>query len=372
MKASIRLGSIAGIEVGIHYSLFVVLALVSWSLASGFLPDEYPGWATVTYWSTGLVCALMLFVSVLAHELAHSLVAKARGFRVQGITLFILGGVSNLKADAGKAVDEFVIAVVGPLASLALSAVLWIAVISLQDNSTPIAAVVWYLALLNLLLAVFNMLPAYPLDGGRVLRSVVWAITGSLSKATTIASRGGQIVGIGLMGLGALEVFQGFVLQGLWFALIGWFLHSTATGNLRQGAFEDTARGIKVKDVMEEDPLTIAPDVSLSDAVYEYLVNRGARSLPVCEGNTLVGIITITDVKGVPQHTWSSIRVRDAMTPAPLRQVRPDDDLFHALSLLGEHSIHQVPVMDGDRLVGLLSRAHVIQHLHRRAELGIE
>ena len=167
MKASIRLGKIAGVDIGIHYSWFAVLVLVSWSLAEGFLPNRYPGWSTGVYWATGFFAALLLFVSVLVHELAHSLVARARGVPVEGITLFLLGGVSNLRADARRAVDEFVISVVGPLTSFVLAGIFWAGAVALRHSETPAAAVVWYLALINLILALFNLLPAFPLDGGR-------------------------------------------------------------------------------------------------------------------------------------------------------------------------------------------------------------
>ena len=213
MKSSIRLGKIAGVDVGIHYSWFAVLALVSWSLSRGLLPEHFPGWSGHAYWATGVLAALALFASVLVHELAHSLVAKARGFPVEGITLFLLGGVSNLKAESRHPRDELVISAVGPLTSLGLAAFFGLALALLRDSdastassvwfltmvdlaNSPLAAVVWYVALVNLLLAGFNLLPAFPLDGGRVLRSVVWGFTGSLSRATGVAARGGQIVAI--------------------------------------------------------------------------------------------------------------------------------------------------------------------------------
>ena len=388
MKASIHLGKIAGVDVGIHYSWFAVLALVTWSLSDGFLPQHFRGWAAAVYWGTGIAAALLLFASVLFHELAHSLVAKARGFPVRGITLFLLGGVSNLTAESRRARDEFVISAVGPLSSLALAAAFGIATYAFQDgrardaadlwllttvsvSNTPLAAVVWYLALVNLLLAAFNLLPAFPLDGGRVLRSVIWATTGSLSRATSIAARGGQVVGILLMGLGALQAFQGNFLGGLWYAFVGWFLHGAATSSRRAVTAEAEFEGIRVIDVMDRQPATIGPEASIPEAVYEHFMRPGVRSLAVCEGASLVGIITLADIKGVPREWWPRLTVRDRMTPMPLRQVEPGDRLFHAFDLLGQHSIHQAPVLEGDRLVGMLSRAHIIRYLHARKELGI-
>lgn len=373
MKPSISLGRIAGVKIGIHYSLLLVLALVTWSLAEGFLPDQYRGWATRTYWATGLLSAIMLFVSVLIHELAHSVVAKARGFHVEGITLFLLGGVSNLKIDANKARDEFVIASVGPLTSFGLSAIFWVALQVLSNRDAPVAAVIWYLAVINLLLGAFNLLPAFPLDGGRVLRSIVWAATGSLPRATRIAAFGGRMFGIVLMGLGALQALLfGNILGGIWIAFVGWFLHKNASGSARETALQSSVKGVLVKDVMDTDPVTVGPDVALSEVVFDYFLRRGVRSLPVCDGESLLGIISVTDIRSVPRERWESLRVRDNMTPLPLKHVGPEDDLLKAMALLGENSIHQAPVLVGTRLVGLLSRAHIIAYMHSVEELGIK
>ena len=364
MKPSIRIGKIAGVEIGIHYSWFAVVALVSWSLAEELLPNRSPGWATGMYWATGTVSALLLFASVLVHELAHSLVAKARGISVQGITLFLLGGVSNVQADAMRARDEFVISAVGPLSSFMLALVFWLLLASLPDKDTPLAVVIWYLAVVNLLIGTFNLLPGFPLDGGRVLRSVVWAMTGSLAKATRVASLGGRILGVVLMALGAIQVAGGNFLGGVWIVFIGWFLHSAAGLSHRGMSLQTNVRKVRVKEVMDTDPITIGPEMALSDAVYEHFLRQGAHSLLVCEDDRLLGIITPTDIRNVPRHLWTSVKVRDEMTPIPLWHVGPDDDLLHAMGLLGEHSIHQAPVLEGDRLVGLFSRAHVVRYLH--------
>ena len=369
MKASITLGKIAGIEIGLHYSWFAILALVTWSLATGFLPDRYPGWAPGTYWATGLVAPLLLFGSVLLHELAHSLVAQARGIPVHGITLFLLGGVSNLQADARRPRDEFAIAIVGPLASLGIAAVLWTVLLVSTDTRTPVMAVVWYLAFLNFILAVFNLLPAFPLDGGRVLRSIVWAITGNLSKATSIAALGGQAVGFILMGVGVLDILYGG-FSGVLYVILGWFLLSAATISKRETVANAGYEGVRVRDVMETAPVTIGPDIPLSEAVFDYFLRHGTGAMPVCSGDTLLGIITLSDVKGVPRDVWSGVSVRDEMTPLPLWHVGPEDVLLRAMTLLGEHSINQVPVMSGDRLVGLLRRAHIIRFMHSRGEMG--
>ncbi len=371
MPSSISLGNILGIKVDIHLSMFLLVAFLSWSLATGLLPARYPDWEPATYWATGVVSALSLLVSVLLHELAHSLVARRRGYPVEGITLFILGGVSNLKSEADQPGDEFAISVVGPLTSLAIAAIIGVVVVTI-DGSSPVLAVFEYVALINLLLAAFNMLPAFPLDGGRVFRSAIWAVTGSFNRATSIATRGGQIVGFLLMAWGVVLIFQGFVLQGVWTSVIGWFLNSAATSNRRETEFERILAGAKVEDVMDTSPPTIEPTVTIHDAVLNHLVHRGTRALPVCEGDRVLGIISVTDLKDVPQDLWTERLVQAVMTKAPLKNLQPEDELYDALSLLGENHIHQAPVIVGDRLVGLLSRAHVIQYLHQIGELGIK
>ncbi len=385
MGSTIRLGKIAGIDIGIHYSWFFILALVTWSLASAFFPSLNPQWSGVLRWGLALNSAILLFVSVLIHELAHSLVAKSRGFPVEGITLFILGGVSSLRAEARQARDEFIISAVGPATSFVLFGIFLLLLIAVggeilaptpmarvAESVSPLEAVLGYLWFINLLLAFFNMLPAFPLDGGRVLRSIIWGTTGNFAKATRIAARGGQLIGLFMIVWGIVQViFQGN-LGGLWFALIGWFLQSSAGTSLREMEVETVMRGIQVKDVMNRDPATIAPNATIYDAVYKYLFQQGIRALPVCDDDRLVGIISLTDIRGIPQDRWLEAMVGDVMTPAPLKSVTPDNELIRALELLGEYSVHQAPVLEGDQLVGLLTRANIIEHLHRRKELGID
>ncbi|MCH7745008.1 MAG: site-2 protease family protein [Chloroflexi bacterium] len=371
LKPTIRLGRIAGIEIGIHYSWFAVLALVTWSLADQFFPSIYH-WSDITYWSAAFISALLLFVSVLIHELAHSLVAKARGFEVEGITLFLLGGVSKLEADAGGPKDEFVISAVGPAASLALSAIFWLTLQAFQDRTTPFSAIFAYLWLINLLLAIFNLLPAFPLDGGRILRSVLWGATHNFDKATTVAARGGQLFGFIFASFGIYQVLQDNFISGLWLGFIGWFLFTSASSSQQQTKTEAPVKQIFVKDVMDRHPGSVEPDLLMSEAVYEHFLRYGTKALLVCEGDQLTGILTLTDVKRVPQGQWNWVKVSHAMTRMPLWSVSPDDELSQALNVLAEHSLNQAPVLEGNRLVGMLSRAEIIQSLHSSKEPGTE
>lgn len=371
MRASFRLGRIAGIEVGVHYTWLFAFVLIAWSLAAGFFPSRYPGWTVGTYWLAGIVSALLLFGSVLVHELAHSLVARAQGLPVQGITLFIFGGVSTLRGEAERAWDEFIIAIVGPLTSLVLAALAFVVFRALPDRETPFAASLGYLALINGLLAVFNLLPGFPLDGGRVLRSILWGATGSLLRATNIAAGVGQFFGWLLIAWGVFQVLTGNFLGGLWTGFIGWFLDNAASSSRQQTATQEIFRDLKVVEIMDREPHTVTPETTVEELVREYFLRRGQRAAPVCADGNLLGIVSMTDVKEVPQERWATTTVSEIMTREPLYQVRPSDDLAQSLRLMNEHEIHQVLVTEDGRLVGMLNRAHIIRYLENVQELGL-
>ncbi len=371
MKSSLRLGRIAGIEIGIHYSWLLALVLITWSLARGFFPQSYPGWDMATYWVTGILAALFLFLSVLVHELAHSLVAIAKGLSVQGITLFIFGGVSNIKGEPERPSVEFVMAIVGPLASLVLAGIFWGLRQAVGQQVSPLAAILWYLALVNALLAVFNLIPGFPLDGGRVLRSIIWGATGSLTKATNIAATVGRGFGWALIAFGVFQLITGNFLGGIWIAFIGWFLSSAANASRREVRARERLSGVRVRDVMNPIPECISPQISVGDVVRDIFLQRGRRAVPVCQDDELVGIVTLTDIKELPQSKWEYTAVGEIMTRSPLHTVDTDDGLNSALKLLAEHSLNQVPVLSEGRLVGLLSRADVIRYLQLSQELGM-
>ena len=382
MGSTLRLGKIAGIDVGIHYSLVFGLLFFSWSLTNNFLPSFNSSWSTSTYWAVGFLAALLLFVSVLLHELAHSVVARASGFEVKGITLFLFGGVSNLEAEAKGPRDEFVISAVGPIASLVLAGLLFLAYRVIGGEAAPatpfgavtvplsvVEAVLLYLWFINLVLGIFNLLPAFPLDGGRTLRAIIWSATGNLSVATKVAAGSGQAMGILLILLGVWQVLQGNPWGGLWFALIGMFLNRSASAARREIKVETRLRGFGVKDAMRLDPPTIDPDASVSSVAYGPLTQQSGQAVLVCERRVLVGIISRSDIKRVPQHRWALDAVREHMTSAPLWTLKPEDELIHGLEMLSEHSINQAPVLEEGRLVGLLSRADIIPFMRLDSKL---
>jgi Zn-dependent protease/CBS domain-containing protein len=372
MKSSLRLFRIAGIDIGIHYTWILIFVLLSWSLAQGFFPQLYPGWDTITYWITGVVAALLLFVSVLIHELAHSLVARARGMTVNSITLFIFGGVSNLEEEPEKPKVELAMSIVGPLASLVLAGIFWGLVQLVGDRQSPVAATLTYLALINAVLAGFNLLPGFPLDGGRVLRSLIWYRTGSLVRATNIAATVGRFMGWGLIAFGLFQVIAGNFIGGVWFAFIGWFLSSSADASRREITLREELSGVRVKEVMTTDATEIGPDTSVGELVGNVLRKQHGRAVPVCQNGRVLGIVTVTDVKELPQEKWGETAVREIMTHEPLYSVTPEDDLNTALRLIAKHDINQLLVLQHDKCAGLLSRSDILAHLHLSQELGLK
>jgi CBS domain-containing protein len=304
-------------------------------------------------------------------------VANWRGVRVQSITLFVFGGVAGLKGEPESAKDEFLIAAAGPLVSFGLAGAFWAAT-PLAPAATPPHAVLGFLAFVNALLGGFNLLPGFPLDGGRVLRAIVWAITHSLRTATQVASYVGQAMGYLLMLLGLSRLLTGATLDGLWTALIGQFLANAAGAARQSQELRDVLRGLRVADVMGRDPAVAQPAMSLHEFVFLHLLRHGHRALPVVEddqggdtnaragrggGRRVLGIVSVSDVKDVPQPEWAHTSVAEVMTRAPLKTVAPQTSLDRALRLLAEDSLNQLPVVEGGRLVGLLTRADVLRVL---------
>ena len=372
MKGSFRLGSIAGIDIRINYTWIFIFVLISWSLAQGFFPQSYPDWSTTTYWVTAVIAAILLFVSVLAHEFSHSITARSRGMSVNSITLFIFGGVSNLEDEPEAPRVEFIMAMAGPLISLGLAGAFWGFLQLVGNQQSPLAAILFYLAAVNGLLGVFNLLPGFPLDGGRVLRSFLWRRYGDIVKATNIAGTVGRFIGWGIVGFGVFQLLTGNFVGGLWLAFIGWFLASMADASRREMIMRQHLRGVKVRQVMDENVEAINPDTSVQKLVEDIIQRRQRRAAPVAEDGQVQGIVTVRDLKGVSQDKWRETPVGDIMTRQPLYSVGPDDELNSAIKLITSHDINQLLVMDKERLVGLLNRADVLAHLQVKQELGLK
>ncbi len=381
MRGSFTIGRIAGVQIGIHYTWLIAFFFIAWSLSQFFFRQVFPGWSSLTYWLVGIGSALLLFVSVLIHELCHTLVAKSRGMKVSSIVLFILGGVSNLEGEPEKAGTEFVMAIAGPVSSLILGGIVYgvaYALSSSGDKSSPLFAIVYYLAYVNIALAIFNIIPGFPLDGGRVLRSIIWGATKNLRLATNVAGNIGRFFGWALIAIGILNVFGQTVwifasgLSGLWLVFVGWFLTSAADSAMREQTLQQELAGVHVKDVMDTSPECVSPAAPVESIVHEAFIQRGRRALPVCNDTGLLGIVTLADVKRLPQDRWTNTPVQEIMTRSPLLSVNENDDLNNALKILAQNGLNQIPVMSDGHLVGLLSRADVLRYLQTRQELGIK
>lgn len=371
MPGSIRLGKIAGIEIDINYSWIIILVLITWSLATQFMVI-YPGWGTVTYWIVGLIAAILLFVSVLLHELAHSLVARSRGLPVKSITLFIFGGVSNIEREPQSPGTEFWMAIVGPITSIVIGIIAFLLYLPVGLTRSPVAAILNYLAIANILLGVFNLIPGFPLDGGRVLRSIVWKITGNLRRATRIAAGVGQFVAFLFILVGIWIFFGGNIIGGIWIGFIGWFLLNAARTADSQIMLESIFKGVTVREVMNPNPVTVPANISLQRLVDEYFLPQGLRSALVVQGDQLAGLITLSDIRHISRDQWAQTPVGMTMIPLErLHAISPTQNLNDVLPIMTSNDVNQLPVVQDGRVIGVLSRDAIMRFIEVRRGLGL-
>jgi len=374
MRSNIKLGRISGIAIGLHYSWFIIAALIAFSLGEQFRQVN-PNWGTSQIWITALFTAVLFFVSLLLHELSHSLVAQARGLKVKAITLFALGGVSQIQDDATDAKTEFWVAIAGPIASLIIGFGCLAIAVSLgwhrpAEPRTGMTAVLVWLGYINVALAVFNMIPGFPLDGGRVLRSIVWAITKNADGSTRIAARVGQVVAFLFIVDGIWQFFSGAGFGGLWIAFIGWFLMDAAKASYGQAEITAAFQGVRVSSIMSRDCVIVNRGMSLQEFVDSYLLTTGQRCYAVEDRGHLVGLITPRDVGAIPRELWDKTTVRDAMCPLEkLHIITPDTQVLDALKLMAGNDVNQLPVVANGTLQGVVSRSQLMRLLQARSEL---
>jgi len=374
MGQSIRIGRIFGVQIGLHPSWFVIFLIVTYTMAASELPGTYKDWGEALYWIVGAVISLLFFASVLAHELSHAVVARRFGLKVKDITLFIFGGAATLEGEPKQPRDEALIAAAGPLTSLAIGAVLF--GIDVLVDQQEILAIVGWLGFINITLGLFNLIPGFPMDGGRILHALLWKVRGDRSVATRNAAGIGRLFGYLLIAGGIFLIFQGANLfTGVWLALIGWFLSNAAESAVAQVSVEHALKGIKVREVMESDPPSVTPNESVADLVNERLIRGGHRSFLVRhDDGGLAGIVTLSDVRRMPRENWEAARVTDIMTRyADLATIGPDAELEAALKLLQEREVNQLPVVtdEGRTVVGLLTRAGILRLIEARMRLGV-
>lgn len=369
---SFRLGSVLGFEIRIDYSWFIIFFLILWSFTSAVFPANFPGLGRPTYLLMGVAGTLLFFISLLAHELSHSLVARAKGITVEGITLFIFGGMARTRMESESPGDEFQIAGVGPLSSLviaALFAAVWWFGRGL-DWPVAVTGVAAYLAFLNAILAVFNLLPGFPLDGGRLFRAAAWRFTGDLTRATRWATNGGKWLGYLLIAWGLLGAFTGDALGGLWLVFIGWFLRSAAEASYRQHQIRDVLSGVRASEAMTPTPETVPPDLTLRELVDDYFLHRRFQAYPVAREGRPLGIVTLHQVKEVPREAWARTTVSEAMTPLERTAVvSPDASVAAVLSAMQAAEERRALVLRDGALVGIISPRDVTAWLERVQQL---
>jgi Zn-dependent protease len=367
MNSSIELGRIFGIRIGVNWSWLVVVVLITWTLAAGIFPETNPGLSDATYIVQAIVAAALFFISLLLHELGHAVQARRDGLEIEGITLWLFGGIAKFKGQFPSAGAEFRIAIAGPLVSLALG-VLFVLAAWATPEPEEVDAVVAWLGYINLTLLAFNLLPALPLDGGRVLRSIIWQVRGDFRSATQLAATVGRGFGYLFIALGIfMFVFQGS-FSGAWLAFIGWFLLQAATAEDRYAQVSDTLGDLRVRDLMIREPVTVDADATIGRFMDDVAWSRRYTSYPVLDNGRVVGLLTFRCVAETPRSEWDSRSVRDCMIERNRVPVLEEDELaVEALAELSESDVNRGVVLDGERLAGFLS----ITDLARALEVGV-
>jgi Zn-dependent protease/CBS domain-containing protein len=367
----IRLIKIAGIQIDVDYSWLLVFALVLWSLAAGYFPEEYPGYAQSQYWVIGAVATLLFFSSVLFHELCHAIMGNRLGEKIDRITLFIFGGMAHLTGEPKSAGDEFKIAVVGPLSSLVLGLFFLVIArsVALGAASSLWTAMFRYLGFINIALAVFNLLPGYPLDGGRLLRALLWQRWGNIERATARAADWGSTIAWGLMAMGVLEIFGGALVGGLWLIFIGLFLRGAAASGFQGTMVEQTLQRIRVGDIMTSRPVTLDSEMSISDAVENFL-KLGHGGFPVVVDGRVVGILSLPLVSKCPPEERGSKKVGDLMRPLDASiEINPSATALAALNQMNDASSGRLVVLDEGKFVGLITLSGITRFVQMKTQL---
>jgi Zn-dependent protease len=376
MKPTIKLGRIFGVEIGLHYSWLLIALLITFSLAGTFQANN-PEWSDGLRWGVSIVTAILFFVSIVVHELSHALVAKLRGLPVRSITLFALGGMAQIEKEAADAKTEFWMGIIGPITSFVIGVVCLLITIALgwtppEFPQRPLPAMLMWLGLINIGLALFNMIPGFPLDGGRVLRGIIWWITGNARRATTIAARVGQVIAFAMIVYGVFQFFRGAGINGLWMAFIGWFLLSASRESYAQMVITEGLRGLRVGDVMSRDFPVVDSYTNLQTFAEENLTRTGRRFWVVTLNGQPEGIITPTEISAVPRNRWPYTTVADVMRSLDAtRTVNPNTPVTEALEVMAQQDLNQLPVINERGLAGLISRAHILQLIQTRAQLHL-
>lgn len=370
----VKLGKVLGFEISIDWSWLLIFFLVTYTLALGYFPTFYPTFSPTTDWILGVLAAILLFCSVLVHGLSHSVVARRYGTEVKGITLFLFGGVSQTADEPKSAREEFWMALVGPLASFVLAGIFYLIGSwgVTFDWPRPTVAVLGYLAGINLLLGLFNLVPGFPLDGGRILRSAIWSVTGDLPKATRYASYAGQGFGYALMALGFLGILNRNLIGGLWMIFIGWFLVGAARSSYQQVVMRQALSGVRVEQVMTTNVPPVPADLSVRQFVDDMLLHNEFSCYPVVQGDEVIGVIGAEEVRKIPSQNWEFVRVGEVRHHIDdAYEIGVDDDAWEALSKLSDEHVCRLIVVEDNHLKGTVGRESVYRLVQTKMQMGI-
>lgn len=372
MKNSLVIGEVKGIKIEINISWLIIFGLVTFMLATNFFPLNYPAWDPLLSWLLGALVAIFMFVSVLLHELSHSIVAIKNGIDVKKITLFIFGGVAQIEKEPDEPLKELKIAIAGPAMSIFLS----VSFSLLASGAASLGASEYitvplnYLGAVNMVLALFNMVPAFPLDGGRVLRALIWYFKGDIRFATKISSSIGGFFGYFLIFTGIFQALGGQFVGGLWFVFIGWFINQASQISYQQTLVTDIFKKIKVKEFMTKDVVVIDYHKTIKDMVDDYLYNYKYKSFPVRRIDEIVGVVGINEIKNMPNHLWDEKLVVEIMRPLTEDMVvSPDSNVTDSLKSLAKNGLGRVLVMEEDEIVGIISNTDVLNYIRINSEL---
>lgn len=364
---SITTFSLAGFEIKLDASWLLIAALITWSLSQHYFPDAVPNQSAQTYFLMGLIAMLMFFASLLLHELAHSIVARRQGVPIKGITLFLFGGVAELESEPQSAPVEFRVAVAGPVTSLGLAFVFWLLarLTGTLSDYVVAGAVFSYLGLINMVLAIFNLVPAFPLDGGRILRAYIWHRTGDILKATEVASRSGMVFAYVLMALGLLSLFQGATVAGFWQMLLGSFVLLAAKSSYETKLSQEAFKNKVVRSLMTRDPVVVSPEMTLSEFVNRIMLGKRVTFVPVVEDGVLLGHMDPKLLSGIDRENWFNTRVGDVFAGLDAETiVAPDLPISQVMQKIAETGRRKFLVIDNHQLVGVITLSDLSRHLH--------
>ncbi len=365
-----QIGKLFGIPIYLDYSWFLILVLLTWVLAQSYFPGEFKNWTKFSYWLVGFITSILFFLCILLHEFGHSIIATKYKLNVKRITLFVFGGVAEISKELPKALVEFWIAIAGPITSFILAAIFYLLEKVFSQNQY-LTASFHYLALINFILAIFNLIPGFPLDGGRILRAIVWAFTKNYKKATTIAANAGRFFGFVFIMFGVLLVFQNNVFNGLWIAFIGWFLESAAVAQIKRQALNDLLSGHQVHEALSNDYGIVYPDSNVQEIIDNHFIGANRRNLLVKDDNTMIGFLSPSQINLISKNDRQNKTVRDVMIPLrDINNINPNEPLLDALKAIDENNVSEIPIIENGNCIGILNHKSIIQFIFELHKLG--